>query len=59
MTEYVVTFIPREPKCIVCNQKINIIHQVQRTKKYCSYECQQKAARERKKNNEAKLLQSI
>lgn len=59
MTEYTITIIPKEPRCIVCNEKINVVHKIQRTKKYCGYKCSQIAAKERKKHNETKLLQSI
>ena len=47
------------PRCIVCGDLIQIVHKVQMKKKYCGYPCQQKAARERKKNVKAELLQSV
>ena len=47
------------PRCIVCGDLIQIISKHQKLKKYCGYQCQQKAARERKKNVKAELLQSV
>ena len=43
------------PKCIVCNESICIIHPTQKTKKYCGYQCQQKFLRENKKKKEDEI----
>ena len=40
-TNYTVSFIEKKPKCVVCGEKLKIVHGSQRySKKYCSYDCQ-------------------